>query len=145
MDNDKMGTEPNGNLCLCLSLCYMNTFTQFYTSDFLSLSVSISTSRSVNTPLIVTEHLDQLQLDSPTWTWLIWVLSTEVMVGGKPALCNALFPTEGAAAAVGVVAVAAAVANGSVVAGVDVVVVAAAAAWWRAWRGCGPSRRRAAF
>ena len=66
------------------------------------------------------------------------------MVGGKPALCNALFPTEGAAAAVGVAAVAAVVANGFVVAGVDVV-VAAAAAWWRAWRGCGPFRRRAAF
>ena len=62
------------------------------------------------------------------------------MVGGRPALCNALFPTEGAAVAVGVVAV---VASGSVVAGVDVVV--AAAERWRAWRGCGPSRRRAAF
>ena len=56
------------------------------------------------------------------------------MVGGRQALCNVLFPTEGAAAAVG--AVAAVAASGSVV---------AVAARWCAWRGCGPSRRRAAF
>ena len=82
---------------------------------------------------------------SPTLTWLIWVLSTEAMEGGRPALCNALFPIEGAAAAADVVAVAAVVASGSVVAGVDVAVFVVVVARWRAWRGCGPSRRRAAF
>ena len=46
------------------------------------------------------------------------------MVGDRQALYNVLFPTEGAAAAVGVVAVA--VASGSVVAGVDVVAVVVA-------------------
>ena len=70
---------------------------------------------------------------------LVWVLSAEVMVGDRQALCNVLFPTEGAAAVVGVVA-AAVVADGSVVAGVDVVV-----GRWRARRGCVPSRRRAAI
>ena len=46
---DKMGTEPSGNMCWCLSLYSMKTSTQFYTIRFLSVSLSVSVSGSVNT------------------------------------------------------------------------------------------------
>ena len=42
-------TVLNGNLCCHLSLCSVSISTQFYTSHFLSVSVSVSVS-SVNTP-----------------------------------------------------------------------------------------------
>ena len=45
-------TEPNGNLCCHLSLCSVNTFTQSYTSYFLSVSISVLVSGNVNTPLV---------------------------------------------------------------------------------------------
>ena len=47
---DSKYTEPNGCLCCRLSLCSMN-ITQSYTNNFLSVSVSVSESGSVNSPL----------------------------------------------------------------------------------------------
>ena len=48
-DTNKVCTESNENLHQSLSLGSMNTSTEFYTSDFLSVSISVSA--IVNTPL----------------------------------------------------------------------------------------------
>ena len=40
-----------------LSQCSVNTSTQFHTTHFLSVSVSVSVSGSVNTPLVATEPI----------------------------------------------------------------------------------------
>ena len=52
---DKICTEPNGNLHWFLSLSSINTCTQFYRSNFLSVWVSVVVSFTVNTPLTRTD------------------------------------------------------------------------------------------
>ena len=52
-ETDKMGKELNGNLCWHLSLCSVNTTTQFYINYFLSVSVS----GSLNTTTLQTLFL----------------------------------------------------------------------------------------
>ena len=53
---DKMCVEPNGNLHCSPFLSSMNTSTQFYESHFISVSVFVSVSGSVNTPLVSCWH-----------------------------------------------------------------------------------------
>ena len=47
-DIHKMTAESNENLCWYLSLCSMNTSTQFFKSHFILASVSVSVSGNVN-------------------------------------------------------------------------------------------------
>ena len=42
----------NSNLGLCQCLCSVNTSTQFYATDILSVSVLVSVSGTVNTPIL---------------------------------------------------------------------------------------------
>ena len=52
-DTDKKYREPNGNLCCHLSLCSVNTPIRFCTNHFLSVSLSVSFSGSVNAHYIL--------------------------------------------------------------------------------------------
>ena len=50
-ETDDKYTEPNVNLCCYLSLCSVNNATQSFRTHFLSVSVSVSATVSVMTPL----------------------------------------------------------------------------------------------
>ena len=55
-DTDKMCIEPNGHLNWSIFLSIMNNSTGFYTSYFLSVSVSVLVSGGVNTPSVRTNY-----------------------------------------------------------------------------------------
>ena len=63
-NTDNKYREPNGNLCCHWSLYNKNTSTKSYPIHFLSVSVSVSVSDSVNTPKLFnkTLHKDTLLL-----------------------------------------------------------------------------------